>query len=308
MRVGDVLAALHDALARRLIELAEADLGRPPVPWGWYALGSHGRREVALSSDSDSALAWQGDDRDPELRAYFTALATRVIDDLQAAGSQPDANGARADRPLFARSVDAWAAGLRELPRVPDPEAKAMILLSVILDGRAVTGLDPAREVFGEALRDPATKPDVERRLAAMALQHRPPTGFVRDLVVEYSGEHAGTLDLKRGGVLPIVDLARALVLRSGQRPVTTLARLRVARDAGTLEAGDAAVLIAAFELLTDLRLEHQVRQLQAGQPPDDHLDPSTLDALTRAFLRDAFRAVARVQRALVTELGLRPR
>ena len=152
VRVGDVLAALFDALVRRLIELAEADLGRPPVPWGWYALGSHGRRELALSSDSDSALAWQGDDRDPELRAYFTALATRVIDDVEAAGIQTDVNGARADRPLFARSVDAWAAGLRELPRVPDPEAKALILLSVILDGRAVTALDPASAAFGEAL------------------------------------------------------------------------------------------------------------------------------------------------------------
>ena len=39
---------------------------------------------------------------------------------------------------------------------------------------------------------------------------------------------------------------------------------------------------------------------------PDDHLDPSQLDPLTRRYLRDAFREVAAVQRSLTGELSPR--
>jgi CBS domain-containing protein len=304
-RVGEVLAALLDALTRRLIELAQADLGTPPAPFAWYVLGSQGRREVSLASDQDSALAWEGGDDDPQLRSYFLALAARVVEDMARAGVPRCSAGATADRPLFARSVAAWVGGIRELPSAPQEE-HATILLAVLTDARPVTPHDPGGTAIGAALRDPAMRPVIERRLAMMALAHRPPTGFVRDLVVEHSGDQAGKLDLKRGGLLPIVDLARALALRAGERPLSTRARLEAARDAGVLVPGDVAVLEAAFELLLDLRLAHQVRQVRAGEPPDDFLAPSSLDALTRAFLRDAFRAVARVQRGIAADLRLR--
>ena len=70
------------------------------------------------------------------------------------------------------------------------------------------------------------------------------------------------------------------------------------------MDATDAATLEEAFELFSELRLEHQVGQLKAGQRPDNLIDPTTLNKLTRHYLRDAFRAVASVQRALNTELA----
>jgi CBS domain-containing protein len=50
---------------------------------------------------------------------------------------------------------------------------------------------------------------------------------------------------------------------------------------------------------MTELRMEHQVGQLEAGASPDDYLDPETLDALTRRHLREAFRLVASTQKTL---------
>ena len=66
----------------------------------------------------------------------------------------------------------------------------------------------------------------------------------------------------------------------------------------------DAATLEEAFELFTELRLEHQIRQLAASRPPDNAIDPKTLNPLERRYLRDAFRAVAAVQRGLSTKLA----
>jgi len=53
------------------------------------------------------------------------------------------------------------------------------------------------------------------------------------------------------------------------------------------------------------LRLDHQVAQLRDGVAPDDHLDPDQLNPLSRNYLKEAFRAVASVQRHIASDLGL---
>src|SRR5262249_62054641 len=136
-------------------------------------------------------------------------------------------------------------------------------------------------------------------------LSRRPPTGFFRGLVVEHSGEHRGRLDLKNGGMIPIADLARWAGMAAGVTSASTVARLRAAEAAGTLPARDAQTLEEAFELVSSLRLEHQVAQLRRGEEPDNHVDPSQLSALTRTYLREAFRAVASIQRRIAAELKM---
>ena len=68
---------------------------------------------------------------------------------------------------------------------------------------------------------------------------------------------------------------------------------------------GLAAGSLSALALITSLRLEHQVQQLQAGQEPDDYIDPATLTRLTRSYLREAFRAVASIQKHVAAELSV---
>jgi len=120
---------------------------------------------------------------------------------------------------------------------------------------------------------------------------------------VEHSGEHRGRLDLKHGGLIPIVDLARWAGMAAGATSIGTRERLRAAREAGVLTDGDGRVLEEAFALVSGLRLEHQIDQLRAGQAPDDYMHPDALTPLTRSYLKDAFRAVASVQRRVGNEL-----
>lgn len=60
-----------------------------------------------------------------------------------------------------------------------------------------------------------------------------------------------------------------------------------------------------AFRLLWQIRLEHQVRQVERGETPDDFVDPSHLGPITRIGLKEAFRIVGREQQTLATELGV---
>jgi CBS domain-containing protein len=137
-----------------------------------------------------------------------------------------------------------------------------------------------------------------------VGLAPRPPTGFLRDVVVEQSGEHRGRLDIKRGGLLPIVNLARYGAVAAGSRVTGTVDRLRVAARAGTLDRQTAESLEEAFDLLTALRLDHQVDALRHARPADDFIDPRTLNPLARRYLRDAFRTIASTQRSLGNQLS----
>jgi CBS domain-containing protein len=153
-------------------------------------------------------------------------------------------------------------------------------------------------------IRERHPRPEVLRLLLRQALANKPPTGFLRDFVVEHSGRHAGRFDIKHGGLLPIVNVARYAAFAAEAATTETIERLRTAADAGTLDTTDAATLEEAFELFSELRLAHQVRQIEDGVAPDNQLDPKQLNPLTRRHLRDAFRAVASVQRKLSSQLA----
>jgi CBS domain-containing protein len=56
-----------------------------------------------------------------------------------------------------------------------------------------------------------------------------------------------------------------------------------------------------AFEFLTLLRLECQLRQVREGKDLSNHIAPETLTQLQRSLLKELFRASARAQ-ALVEE------
>jgi CBS domain-containing protein len=147
--------------------------------------------------------------------------------------------------------------------------------------------------------------PNLLRLLARLALSFRPPTGFLRDFVVEHSGERKGQLDIKHGGLIPIVDLARRAAMAAGVASASTAERLRAAEAAGTLDSSHARTLAEAFGFIFALRLDHQVEQLRRGEAPDDFIDPTALNPLARSYLRSAFRAIASVQSGLATELSL---
>jgi CBS domain-containing protein len=301
--IAAIYSVVLDALTRRVIDLAVDESGEPDTAFAWLALGSQARREAVPSSDIDSAIVWYGDADERSIRPLLHDLGTRVVAGMRACGLRADDHGATASDLRFVRSEESWRRVARSWLEDPTQE-KALLLISVLVDSRPVWGIHagtPVAEEFCLAPRHPA----LLRQLARFALSYRPPTGFLRGLVVEHSGERRGQLDLKHGGVVPIVDLARWAAMSAGVTLSSTAERLRVAGEAGTLPQGDARTLLEAHELFVGLRLERQIEQLVAGETPDDYIDPAALSPLTRSYLREAFRAVAAVQKRVAAELAV---
>ena len=296
-----VYSVVIDALTRRLVELAVRSAGPQPAEFAWLALGSQGRREMPPSADIDSAIVWFGEGEDGVVRPWLHAIGETVVAALQRCGLRADEHGASASNIVFVRSIESWQHAARSWISDPTQE-KALILTSVLVDSRPAWGVHmgtPVTDTFKLAQQ----RSQLLRLLARFALSQHPPTGFLRGLVVEHGGEHRGRLDLKHGGVIPIVDLARWAGMAAGVTSASTLDRLRAAGADGALSESDVHTLQDAYQLITELRLVHQVAQLRAGEEPDDHVDPATLSSLMRTQLKDAFRAIASIQRSVAAEL-----
>ena len=298
-QIGRVISVVADALIRRMIELAIESKGTTPAKFAWLALGSHGRRETVPSSDVDSGMAWEDE---PEQESadgavdYMRTIAADVEDCIRVVGWRLDPHGVTASSEFSASSMGVWRRSIGTWLQNPGDE-KVLIATSILLDGRTVYGpaeLDP-RPILLEPENRAALLPTMLRLALALKL----PTGRRGNISVEDSGEHRGTFDIKHGGLLPVVDIARFGALKAGARVTGTIGRLRAASELGSIEPAHARTLEEAYDLFTALRLEHQIQQLERGNEPNDYVDPKELSELTRRYLRDAFREVAAVQKSL---------
>ncbi|HRW18733.1 MAG TPA: putative nucleotidyltransferase substrate binding domain-containing protein [Dermatophilaceae bacterium] len=298
--IGRVVTAVGDAVERRLLGLAEERLGPPPVPYCWVALGSRARQEQALAADQDNAIVIDNsvDPADPEHAAYFTALAEQVCADLVTCGYKLCPGDIMATNPRWRAPLAQWKI---EFTRwITEPVPDAVLRASIFFDMRPVYG-DP--RLFHK-LRKHILKltPDAKRflaHLAKRATENEPPVGFFRGFVLEKAGEHKDTLDIKRGGIGSVVEIARVYALAAGSRAINTQARIAAAVDRGALSAERGQDLRDAFEFISYVRLRHQAAQVRAGLPTDNHVSPDDLSSFEKRHLREAFGIVRSAQSAL---------
>jgi len=273
------VARLNDALVRRLLAFAEADLGPPPAPYAWVVMGSEGRMEQTLLTDQDNALVF--DDAGEPQRAWFQALAERVNADLEAAGFPPCHGGYMARN--WSGTVSEWVQRFAGFFEARKPQE--LLEASTFFDFRKVGGaLD--LEPLETALATTAQHPLFLRYLARAAIDLRPPNSLLLRL------RESTELDLKMQGLAPIVLLARCYGLEIGSRERNTHARLEAAVKAGLMSQEVFNVVSEAYRFLLGLRLRLQLKLAAEGKPANNKLSFAELSAIERSRLKDAFRAI----------------
>lgn len=291
--ISAIISRTTDALWRRLAVLAEQRFGPPPVPYCWIALGSLARNEQALGSDQDHAFVLS-DDASPEHDAYFARLAEFLSDALVACGYPRCRGDVMPTNPAWRRPIGQWRQVFSQW--LAAPTAEAVLRSSIFFDLRPVHGEEElATQLHQRVLAAAPHSPRFLGHLASHAGDIDVPLGFLRGLVVEKHGSHHDRLDIKHGGITPIVDVARLYALRWSLPMVGTRERLRAAAVHGAATAN----LLDAHEYLSYARLRHQGRQIMAGEQPDNHLAPGQLTDFEQRTLRDAFWYVSQAQRGL---------
>lgn len=302
-QLGKFITTITDTVTRQLLRIAEDELGSPPCEYAWVAMGSQGRFEQSAKSDQDNALLLSDDvaDSDDE---YFAAMARIVNDGLDACGYVHCPGDVMASNPKWRQPLGKWKQYFHKWITVP--EQKALMHANIFFDLRCVAGNHELVDRLKASIRKEARRNEIFLALMSKnAMNYQPPLGFFRQFVLEKSGEHKNTFDLKLHGIMPIVEIARIRSLAAGELRISTRNRLKAAAKAGEITATDAENLIDALDFIEKLRIEHQSRQLKAGEKPDNHLAPTELSPLARQNLKSAFSQVSVSQSALLNRFHL---
>lgn len=296
--VGSAMAAIGRSFKQRLLELGEAMLGPPPIPYCFLALGSMARQEQLIVTDQDNALML--DNRfDPALHDdYFKALAEFVSDGLARCGYAYCSGGVMATNARWRQPVRVWEQHFNDWIDRPSPESLLNSAIFFDLDG--VWGqVGWASQLRERIARKACGSPRFLACMARNALLRTPPLGFFKDFVVESDGRHSEAINIKRRGTAPLADLIRVHALAVGSTALSSFERLQDVIAAAILPLGRGQDLQDALEFISMVRARHQAEDLAVGNEPDNSIDPEKLSAFERKSLRDAFMILANSQKYL---------
>ena len=200
-----VLTILHDSLTARLLELAFERYGAPPVDYAWLVFGSAARHELTLGSDQDNGLAYADTD-DPTVNDYFRRVGAVVNEGLTRCGFVPDANSVLASEE-WRRSFSGWKKIFSDC--LEGDDLQRVLRASVCFDYRQAAGRLYVEQALTEIMHRAPGHPQFLQWLSRLGSDIAPSVGGFRQKL-------AASVDIKKGGLLPIQNMARfeALVAR----------------------------------------------------------------------------------------------
>ena len=296
-----IISEINDRLAKKVLEMAERKFGPSPLSYCWIAYGSEGRKEQTFKTDQDNAIIFNDprtDEEEQRARDYFSVFTVYVRDALVQCGFPLCPADYMASNPKWCQPLRTWKSYFSRWINSPNPES---ILHSLIFfDFRPLFG----NVRLAENLRTYLNKMTADQniffaRMAGVITGNRPPLGFFRTFVVEKSGEHKDSLNLKLRGIGPLIDIVRLFALEEGVSETSTLERLRAMKDSHPVIIELGEELEQAFEFITLLRMHHQTKQMERNEPPDNFINPVTLSNLEKKSLKESFQLILKVQDAI---------
>ncbi len=289
-QIAAIVSGVYADMTARASELAAEAMtieawGPAPAPWCMLVLGSAGRGESLLAADQDNALIHAGIEDD---HAWFAEFGRRAATILNEAGVPFCRGEVMAMNRELRHNGEGWRARLQSW--FEDPRPVALLNADIFYDFLGVAGkLRLARE-----LRDDATKARNARLfLNLMAAEIGAKSGAL-DWFGRFRQKN-GRIDLKIGGLFPIVAGGRVLALKLGAKVLSSQARWRAAFEAGILAEEDLARLIDAHEMILGLILDQQLADLAAGAPATSMVAVKRLLELDKERLRQALRIVGQI-------------
>jgi CBS domain-containing protein len=256
------------------------------------------RGDQTAHSDQDNAIILSDDYQPEKHQQYYQQLAKFVCDGLNDCGYIYCPGDVMAINPKWCQPLSIWKSYFNQWIEYPEP--KALMLSSIFFDLKYLYG----DSVLFSSLRVHTMEKSQRNSLflslmSENALHYQPPLGFFRSFVLEKGGGHGKALNMKKKGVVPIIDLARVYALNVGVQKINTKERLDIAHEKGAISEEGMRDLQDAYEFICSVRLQHQAKQIKQGLEADNYLLPDVLSSLERRHLKDAFEVVTVLQKVM---------
>ncbi|MBK7663504.1 MAG: CBS domain-containing protein [Sterolibacteriaceae bacterium] len=289
-RIGRLASDVNRAIFRRLFELLmPKDLQQDVC---FVVMGSEGRREQILPTDQDNALIVRdGLDADSVMPACC-AITSALIDlgYPRCPGDIMISNPAWVlTQTQFRAQVSQWIASSGN---------DEVMNLAIFFDAEAVAGDEHLLDGVKAVLFETTVSSDAFYAQFASAINaFRVPVGVFSRLQIERSGDQAGTLDIKKGGVFPIVHGIRALALQKKLTVTPTLDRIEALVGMRVIDQRFAREVAAAFSFLCTVRAESGLASIESGGSATNRIRPDELTQIDQRALAESLRVVVKLRR-----------
>jgi CBS domain-containing protein len=303
--VCKILSEFNDKMVKKVLQLAEKELGRPPVRYAWLALGSEGRKEQTLLTDQDNAIIYTGA-RDQEAEAYFRHFSEKVVNGLNDIGFPLCKGNIMATNQTYFGCLDEWKERTAEwVMNSPVPE-KDIMDIYVFLDFRAVSGDRCLETKLKSHIIELIKQKRAFTRSLSDAITSQPmPLGFFKNFIVKKDGKYKNTLDIKLFGLLPLTTCIKILAYHSGIFETNTLERIGLLKKNKTIDRDLAEFLEQSFETFLTLKIRNDINDKDRGRDFSNRIDPATLTTRQKHLLKEAFLAVSRLQQTTQNVMNL---
>ncbi len=212
-------------------------------------MGSEGRKEQILHTDQDNALIVRDGCDLEQVRLVAKAFSQALMD----FGYPPCPGQMMVNNPKWCKYHSDYR---KDITRwVSRPNEAGILDLAAFMDAAYVCGdkellIDTKDHLFEYS----ASYSQFHSQFALPINSFDVPLGLFHSLIVE-RGEHEGKIDIKKGGLFPVVHGVRSLCLEKGIFKTNTIKRLHALADLSVLEKSFTRDLIDAFEFMLGLKL-----------------------------------------------------
>lgn len=291
----ELLAAMNGRIIAKLFDLCVPLDMRPHICL--LVMGSEGRGEQIMKTDQDNALLV----RDGLVWPGLMDCMRQFSETLISFGFPPCPGNIMVSNPAWVNTIEQWSAKLTQWSQRCD--GSAVMNLAIAVDSKPLAGnialFKVARNAF---LRSVQSNEIFFAHFARAALNFDTPLtlfGNLRDKEL---------LDIKKGGIFPIVHGIRTMALEQRILETNTFKRIEALVAMGHLERSLGDNLGEALSIFIQLRLAQQIERLgsdSAAERMPNALDLQRLNKLERDLLRDALHVVKDFKKLLALRYHL---
>jgi len=291
--ISKLISQLNEKLFEKLFELtAPEELKENSA---LIIMGSEGRSEQILRTDQDNALILNDAisiSRD-EIMEYTKSFTEHLLN-----FGYPLCDGnIMISNPFWVKTEKEFKDIIFDW--ITKPSEEGFMNLAIFYDAISVVGdskllLDVKEYMFKICNNTNTFYPF----FAKPVLSFETPLGLFSDFVVD-KDRHKDELDLKKGGIFPIVHGVRSLAIERKLSITSTFERLKELHKLGVIDEEFQYELIESFNFLLTLRLKFRLEKIDKHEALDNYINPSHLTILEKDLLKDSLKIVNKFKKFL---------
>ncbi len=307
-KAGDIarmIALINERILTQILVLIHRKHGPAPVKYSWLMFGSEGRNEQTFKTDQDNGIVYIDPEpgQQEEVDKYFRTFGELATYHLLKCGYPSCPDNVMTSNPEWCRSISSWKE--RYSYWIERAEKHEQLGAAIFFDFRHGFGTEQlAVDLRDHIITGCRKENSILKNLGHSFLTLQAPLSFFQHFVVEQNGDHKDRLNIKLRGLAPFVDFARVLSLKYGIRQTNTVTRLRRLSTKMNLPKEFYEEMADAYELQMQLRVIHQLGQIEEGIEPDDYIYPEELSDLEKRMLKEGFGVIGKMQNLMKEELA----